>query len=79
VQWHPDLGGPPGLADYVAAQAYAAALLGGRHDGRAARTLRSETFFGAFELAADGLQIGHRLSVVRWARGRHVLLMSDMA
>ena len=25
VQWHPDLGGPPGLEDYVAGQAYAAA------------------------------------------------------
>ena len=30
VQWHPDLGGPPGLEDYVAAQAYAAALIAAR-------------------------------------------------
>ena len=49
VQWHPDLGGPPGLEDYVAAQAYAAAA-----DRRAlpelptdALGLETETFFGA--------------------------------
>src|SRR3990170_6554124 len=72
VQWHPDLGGEPELGpsaaevvaasprplDYVAAQAYAAALVAARcleldpDDSLAvARTLRASTFFGAFELA----------------------------
>jgi hypothetical protein len=79
VQWHPDLPcahafGPESvsLADYLGAQAYAAALVAERcleldpaDPLAAAHTLRTSTFFGAFELGADGLQRGHRLSVVR--------------
>jgi hypothetical protein len=80
VQWHPDLGGPPGLEDYVAAQAYAAALIAERCPGpEEARDLVTETFFGAFQLAPDGLQIGHRLSVVQWRGGRRELLLADAA
>ena len=78
MQWHPDLGGPPGLEDYVAAQAYAAALIAERCP--APRTdalgLETETFFGAFRLAPDGLQVGHELSVVQWRGGRRVLLFT---
>lgn len=78
VQWHPDLGGPPGLEDYVAAQAYAAALIAESCPApEEARGLSTETFFGAFRLAPDGLQIGHRLSVVQWRGGRRELLLSD--
>jgi len=93
VQWHPDLGraaelGPAFEAfdDYIAAQAYAAALIAGhcheldRSDPLAvARTLRTTTCFGAFELDESGLQIGHRLSVVCWRSGRRELLFSDAA
>jgi ABC-type branched-subunit amino acid transport system substrate-binding protein len=93
VQWHPELGraaelGPPSVPfdDYIAAQAYAAALIAdhchelNRSDPLAvARTLRTTTCFGAFELDASGLQIGHRLSVVRWRSGRRELLLSDAA
>jgi ABC-type branched-subunit amino acid transport system substrate-binding protein len=93
VQWHPDLGraaelGPPSLPfdDYIAAQAYAAALIADHcHELKrsdplaAARVLRTTTCFGAFELDASGLQIGHRLSVVRWRSGRRELLLSDAA
>jgi ABC-type branched-subunit amino acid transport system substrate-binding protein len=81
VQWHPDLGGPHGVEDYVAAQAYAAALIAERcleldpdDPLAAARSLRTTTFFGDFELAPDGLQVGHRLSVVRWRGGRQELV-----
>ena len=81
VQWHPDLGGPPGLEDYVAAQAYAVALIATRclelepaDPLSAARTLSTATFFGGFELDEAGLQTGHRLSVVRWLQGRQTLL-----
>jgi hypothetical protein len=78
VQWHPDLGGPPGLDDYVAAQAYAAALIAETcPTPEEARDLATETFFGAFRLASDGLQIGHRLSVVQWRGGRRELLLED--
>jgi hypothetical protein len=83
VQWHPELGGPSGLEDYVAAQAYAAALIAGRclaldpaDPVSAARSLATDTFFGRFELGENGLQVGHRLSVVRWRRGRPTLLQS---
>jgi len=69
VQWHPDLGGPDGVEDYVAAQAYAAALLAER--GLMEQT---STFFGAFELDETGLQVGHQLSVVRWQSGRQELV-----
>lgn len=84
VQWHPDFGGPPGLDDYVAAQAYAVALIAERclaldpaDPFSAARSLATETFFGRFELDETGLQIGHRLSVVRWRRGRQTLVRMD--
>jgi hypothetical protein len=86
VQWHPELGGPPGVEDYVAAQAYAGGLiaeqcleLGPEDPLAAARDLRTSTFFGAFELGEDGLQAGHRLAVVRWNRGRQELLLTEAA
>lgn len=93
VQWHPDLRRTPELGpaslpvdDYIAAQAYAAALIADRcheldrSDPLAvARTLRTTTCFGAFELDASGLQIGHRLSVVRWRSGGRELLFRDAA
>ena len=84
VQWHPaqrtqpELG-PLGvdLADYVAAQAYAIALISD-HCHRlnpsdpltAAKELQTSTFFGGFQLGSDGLQIGHQLAVIRWTNGR---------
>jgi ABC-type branched-subunit amino acid transport system substrate-binding protein len=92
VQWHSGpVGtgtGPPSLPleDYIAAQAYAAALIAdlclerNSHDPlAAARDLRTTTFFGAFKLDASGLQVGHRLSVVHWRSGRRELLLSDAA
>ena len=74
-----------GELDYLAAQAYAAALIAGRcleldpdDPLSAARRLRTTTFFGAFELdPATGLQRGHRLSVVRWSRTRQQLLLTE--
>jgi Periplasmic binding protein len=81
VQWHPELGGPSGLEDYVAAQVYAAAQIAGRclaldpaDPLSAAHSLAVDTFFGRFELDETGLQCGHRLSVVRWRHGRQTLL-----
>jgi hypothetical protein len=81
VQWHPELGGPPGLDDYVAAQAFAATLIAERclaiepeDPLSAARSLATDTFFGRFELDETGLQSGHRLSVVRWRHGRQTLV-----
>jgi ABC-type branched-subunit amino acid transport system substrate-binding protein len=72
--------------DYVAAQAYAAALIADHclelssGDPLAfARALRTETFFGAFELDETGLQRAHRLSVVRWQQGRRELLAAEIA
>jgi hypothetical protein len=93
VQWHPSLRpaakfGPASvpLEDYIAAQAYAAALIADRcltlnrpDPLAAARALCTTTFFGAFELDAGGLQVGHRLSVIRWRSGRQELLLSDAA
>jgi Periplasmic binding protein len=93
VQWHPDLPCEPALgpgsvalADYVGAQAYAAALVAERcieldpaDPLAAARTMRTSTFFGAFELDADGLQRGHRLSVVRRRAGVAELLLAEAA
>ena len=101
VQWHPDVGDSPSIGpnsrellehagralDYVAAQAYAAALIAERcleldaaDPYAAARVLRTRTFFGAFELdPASGLQVGHRLSVVRWHGGRQELLLPNAA
>jgi hypothetical protein len=84
VQWHPDLGGPPGLGDYVAAQAYAAALIAERclelnapDPLSAARTLSTATFFGRFELDQTGLQRAHQLAVIRWQNGRQELTLAD--
>jgi ABC-type branched-subunit amino acid transport system substrate-binding protein len=84
VQWHPELGGPSGLEDYVAAQAYAAALIAERclaldsaDPLSTARSLAIDTFFGRFQLDETGLQTGHRLSVVRWRHGRQTLLRAD--
>jgi len=76
-----------GELDYVAAQAYAVALVATRClelDPRdplgAARRLRTSTFFGAFELDPEsGLQRGHRLAVIRWKRGRRHLLAGGVA
>jgi branched-chain amino acid transport system substrate-binding protein len=74
-----------GELDYVAAQAYAAALIAARclelgpdDPLGVARRLRTTTFFGAFELdPGTGLQRGHRLSVVRWGRARQELLLAE--
>jgi ABC-type branched-subunit amino acid transport system substrate-binding protein len=94
VQWHPDLHfsvelGPERVAldDYVAAQAYAAALVAAHclelapdAPFAAAHRLTTTTFFGRFELdPASGLQRGHRLAVVRWRRGKRVLLLREAA
>lgn len=82
VQWHPGLGGPAGLEDYVAAQAYAAAEIAARcladHPADpvgAAQHLSTETFFGRFELDETGLQVGHRLAVVRRQGRRQELVL----
>jgi ABC-type branched-subunit amino acid transport system substrate-binding protein len=93
TQWHPDVRSEPEigprsvpLEDYVAAQAYAAALIAERcleldpdDPHAAARGLRTTTFFGAFELDETGLQRGHRLSVVRWQHGRRELFLAEAA
>jgi ABC-type branched-subunit amino acid transport system substrate-binding protein len=93
VQWHPSLEPAPELGPasvplegYIAAQAYAAALiahrslaLNGLDPLAAARDLRATTFFGAFELDASGIQVGHRLSVICWRSGRQELLLPDAA
>jgi hypothetical protein len=82
VQWHPDLGGPSGLRDYVAAQAYAAAVIARRAIDLTVdqvRRLRTETFFGSFELDEAGMQVGHRLSVIRWRNGRQKLVLAGAA
>jgi ABC-type branched-subunit amino acid transport system substrate-binding protein len=73
--------------DYLAAQAYAAGLVAERCSRvapedplRAARGLATSTFFGHFQLdPRTGVQRGHRLSVVRWARGRQELLLPEAA
>jgi branched-chain amino acid transport system substrate-binding protein len=73
--------------DYLAAQAYAAALVAERCCGLApedpllaARELATSTFFGRFRLdPRTGVQRGHRLSVVRWTRGRQQLLLAEAA
>ncbi len=83
VQWRPGLRtrpelGPPivDLADYVAAQAYAVALICSHcHQLEpddplaAAIQLQTSTFFGGFRLAGDGLQVGHQLAVIQWNHG----------
>lgn len=71
--------------DYVAAQAYAAAIVATRcleldpdDPLSSARRLRTTTFFGAFELDPEtGVQRGHRLAVIQWRRGRRALLLAD--
>jgi ABC-type branched-subunit amino acid transport system substrate-binding protein len=76
-----------GELDYVAAQAYAAALIAERCLELAsddplgvARALRTSTFFGAFELDPEsGVQRAHRLSAMRWRSGRPELLLADAA
>jgi hypothetical protein len=76
-----------GEIDYVAAQAYAAAVIADRctalspaAPGLAAASLRTTTFFGDFELdPRTGLQRGHRLSVVHWRGGRRELFLTDAA
>lgn len=75
-----------GELDYVAAQAYAAALVAAHclqldpeDPLAAARRLRTTTFFGVFELDPVGLQRGHRLAVVSWRGGRRRLLLADAA
>ena len=73
--------------DYLAAQAYAAALVAERCSALApedpllvARQLATSTFIGPFRLdPRTGLQRGHRLSVVRWTRGRQELLLAEAA
>ena len=91
VQWHPGLRVQPELGpatvaldDYLAAQAYATCLIAEHcleleptNPAAAAHRLRTTTFFGHFELGADGRQLGHRLSVVQWRRGRRELLHTE--
>jgi hypothetical protein len=82
VQWHPDVGGPAAVADYVAAQAYAAAVLAQQFvsvELEEVRRAHTRTFFGAFELDETGLQVGHRLSVIRWRNGRQELVLREGA
>jgi ABC-type branched-subunit amino acid transport system substrate-binding protein len=83
VQWHPALRTQPelgplavDLADYVAAQSYAVALISNHcHQLEpndplaAAKQLQTSTFFGGFRLASDGLQVGHQLAVIQWKNG----------
>jgi ABC-type branched-subunit amino acid transport system substrate-binding protein len=74
-----------GALDYVAAQAYAAALIAAEclqrssHDpAGVARKLRSSTFFGDFELdSKTGEQRGHQMGVVQWLSGRQELVRSS--
>jgi ABC-type branched-subunit amino acid transport system substrate-binding protein len=75
-------GCPP--LDYVAAQALACALVAARcrelmpdDPLRAARSLRTSTFFGDFALDETGAQAGHRLCVVRWRGREQELLLAD--
>ncbi len=101
VQWHPELDEPATLGpqssevvassgsalDYVAAQAFATALIADHCSALApddplsiARTLRTATFYGAFGLdPSTGVQMGHRLSVVRWRGGRQEVLAASIA
>ena len=73
-----------GELDYVAAQAYATALIADHclalapdDPIGAARPLSTTTFFGAFELdPTSGIQRGHKLSVIRWRRGLQELVLA---
>jgi ABC-type branched-subunit amino acid transport system substrate-binding protein len=87
VQWHPEVPTRPQLGPasiqlpgYLAAQAYAAALIADHchqlaHEEplTAAKHLQTVTFFGGFKLDRDGLQTGHQLSVIRWKNRRQEL------
>jgi substrate-binding family protein len=71
-----------GAFDYVAAQAYAAALIAAECQERnpndpakAARDLHTSTFFGDFALdPKTGLQNGHHMAVIQWRGGRQELI-----
>jgi ABC-type branched-subunit amino acid transport system substrate-binding protein len=71
-----------GALDYVAAQAYAAALIADEchvrnpaDPAKAARDLHTSTFFGAFALdPKTGEQRGHEMAVIQWRRGRQELI-----
>ena len=73
-----------GELDYVAAQAYATALIAEHclalapdDPVGAAHRLSTTTFFGAFELdPTSGIQRGHELSVIRWRRERQELVLA---
>ena len=79
------LGCPP--LDYVAVQAFACALVAVHcrelmpaDPLRAARTLRTTTCFGAFELdPGTGMQRGHRLAAIRWSADGQELVLADAA
>ncbi|MGH8011507.1 MAG: amino acid ABC transporter substrate-binding protein [Candidatus Binataceae bacterium] len=71
--------------DYPAAQAYAAGLItlcalraAGSLEQEVLRAafadLHTSTFFGDFALASNGQQIGHRMLLVQWHRGRKVII-----
>jgi len=71
-----------GELDYVAAQAYASALVAARclelapeDPLAAARRLQTTTFFGAFGLdPLTGRQREHQMAVIRWQAGRRDLI-----
>lgn len=71
-----------GALDYVAAQAYAAALIAAechsRNPGdpaKAARDLHTSTFFGDFALdRKTGEQSGHQMAVIQWRSRRQELI-----
>lgn len=87
VQWHPDQLTRPRLGPasiqlpgYLAAQAYAAAIiadhchhLAPEDPLTAAKHLQTVTFFGGFKLDGDGLQTGHQLAIIRWKNRRQEL------
>jgi hypothetical protein len=87
VQWHPEVPTRPQLGPasiqlpgYLAAQAYAAALIANHchhlapdEPLTAAKQLQTVTFFGGFKLDSDGLQTGHQLAVIRWKNRRQEL------
>lgn len=80
--------GAPGC-DYPAAQAYAAALLAAAAlrscdslDQTAVRdalaAMRTTTLFGDFAIdPSNGLQVGHKMLLVQWHRGRKVLIDAE--
>ena len=71
--------------DYVAAQAYAAALIGvaaiesaGSLDQKRIRAalgdLRTTTLFGDFAVDPSGLQVGHKMLLVQWHDGHKTII-----